>query len=41
MEFGIFDHLDRNGLPLAAFYEMRLKLVEAYDRGGFRSYHIA
>ncbi len=41
MEFGIFDHVDRNGLPLAQFYEMRLKLVEAYDRGGFRSYHIA
>src|SRR5579863_6347382 len=41
LEFGIFDHLDRNGLPLAAFYAMRLTLVEAYDRGGFRSYHIA
>ncbi len=41
MEFGIFDHVDRNGLPLAEFYESRLKIVEAYDRGGFRSYHIA
>ncbi len=41
MEFGIFDHVDRNGLPLEQFYEMRLALVEAYDRLGFRSYHIA
>jgi alkanesulfonate monooxygenase SsuD/methylene tetrahydromethanopterin reductase-like flavin-dependent oxidoreductase (luciferase family) len=41
MEFGIFDHVDRNGLPLAEFYEMRFKIAEAYDRGGFRSYHIA
>ncbi len=41
MEFGIFDHVDRNGLPLEQFYEMRLQLAEAYDRLGFRSYHIA
>jgi alkanesulfonate monooxygenase SsuD/methylene tetrahydromethanopterin reductase-like flavin-dependent oxidoreductase (luciferase family) len=41
MEFGIFDHVDRSGLPLAAFYEMRLKLCALYDRGGFRSYHVA
>jgi alkanesulfonate monooxygenase SsuD/methylene tetrahydromethanopterin reductase-like flavin-dependent oxidoreductase (luciferase family) len=41
MEFGIFDHLDRNSLPLAAFYEQRLKLTEAYDRAGFYSYHLA
>ncbi len=41
MEFGIFDHVDRNGLALPEFYEMRLQLAEAYDRLGFRSYHIA
>jgi alkanesulfonate monooxygenase SsuD/methylene tetrahydromethanopterin reductase-like flavin-dependent oxidoreductase (luciferase family) len=41
MEFGIFDHLDRNDLPLAEFYEQRLKFAEAYDRTGFYSYHIA
>ena len=41
MQFGIFDHLDRNGLPLAAYYEQRLKLIEAYDRAGFYSYHLA
>lgn len=29
MEFGIFDHLDRSAVPLAEFYESRLKLAEA------------
>ena len=33
MEFGVFDHLDRDGQPLAAFYESRLRLIEAYDAG--------
>src|SRR5215472_15186191 len=41
MEFGIFDHLDRSDAPLAEFYESRLKLAEAYDRGGFFCYHVA
>src|SRR6476659_163567 len=41
MDFGIFDHVDRSGLPLADFYEQRLKIVEAYDRGGFYAYHVA
>src|SRR5258708_21499059 len=41
MKFGIFDHLDRNDLPLRDFYEQRLTIVEAYDRGGFYSYHTA
>jgi alkanesulfonate monooxygenase SsuD/methylene tetrahydromethanopterin reductase-like flavin-dependent oxidoreductase (luciferase family) len=41
MDFGIFDHLDRSDLPLAQFYEGRLKLAEAYDRGGFFCYHVA
>jgi alkanesulfonate monooxygenase SsuD/methylene tetrahydromethanopterin reductase-like flavin-dependent oxidoreductase (luciferase family) len=41
MEFGIFDHLDRNDLPLQEFYEARLKLIEAYDRAGFYAYHVA
>ena len=31
MKFGVFDHLDRNDLPLQAFYAERLKIVEAYD----------
>src|ERR1700740_388758 len=41
MEFGIFDHLDRYGGPLADYYEDRLKIAEAYDRAGFYAYHLA
>jgi alkanesulfonate monooxygenase SsuD/methylene tetrahydromethanopterin reductase-like flavin-dependent oxidoreductase (luciferase family) len=41
MKFGIFDHVDRNDLPLTEYYEARLKVVETYDRLGFRAYHIA
>ncbi|MGH6670593.1 MAG: LLM class flavin-dependent oxidoreductase [Xanthobacteraceae bacterium] len=41
MEFGIFDHLDRNGATLPDFYEQRLKIAEAYDRAGFYAYHLA
>src|SRR5215470_4854310 len=41
MDFGIFDHLDRNDLPLADYYEERLQLVEAYDAAGFHAYHLA
>ena len=41
LQFGVFDHLDANGIPLADLFETRLKLVEQYDQAGFRSYHIA
>jgi alkanesulfonate monooxygenase SsuD/methylene tetrahydromethanopterin reductase-like flavin-dependent oxidoreductase (luciferase family) len=41
MDFGIFDHLDRYDIPLQQYYEDRLKLIEAYDRGGFYCYHLA
>jgi alkanesulfonate monooxygenase SsuD/methylene tetrahydromethanopterin reductase-like flavin-dependent oxidoreductase (luciferase family) len=41
MKFGVFDHLDRNDLPLREFYAQRLDIVEAYDRRGFYSYHTA
>jgi alkanesulfonate monooxygenase SsuD/methylene tetrahydromethanopterin reductase-like flavin-dependent oxidoreductase (luciferase family) len=41
LAFGVFDHLDSSGLPLAEFYENRLKLAEAYDRLGFYGYHVA
>ncbi len=41
MRFGIFDHLDDSGQPLAKHFESRLKLVEAYDRAGFYGYHLA
>ncbi len=39
--FGVFDHVDKNDLPLADFYEARLKIAEAYDREGFFAYHCA
>ncbi|HXP93365.1 MAG TPA: LLM class flavin-dependent oxidoreductase [Candidatus Binatia bacterium] len=41
IRFGVFDHLDRNALPLADFYQQRLELVELYDRAGFYGYHVA
>jgi alkanesulfonate monooxygenase SsuD/methylene tetrahydromethanopterin reductase-like flavin-dependent oxidoreductase (luciferase family) len=41
LEFGVFDHLDRNDLPLSDFYEQRLKVIEAFDRHGFYAYHLA
>ncbi|HEY5348729.1 MAG TPA: LLM class flavin-dependent oxidoreductase [Candidatus Lustribacter sp.] len=41
MQFGVFDHLDRNDLALPDFYEARLQLIERYDRAGFWGYHLA
>lgn len=41
LEFGVFDHLDRNDLPLRDYYEERLKVIEAFDRFGFHAYHVA
>ncbi|MSQ71834.1 MAG: LLM class flavin-dependent oxidoreductase [Betaproteobacteria bacterium] len=41
MKFGVFDHIDANGLPLAELYENRLKLIEAYERIGIHAYHLA
>src|SRR6202521_2273583 len=41
MKFGVFDHVDRADLPLGEHYENRLKLIEAYDRLGIRTYHLA
>jgi alkanesulfonate monooxygenase SsuD/methylene tetrahydromethanopterin reductase-like flavin-dependent oxidoreductase (luciferase family) len=41
MKFGVFDHMDRNALPLGQQYEDRLKLIEGYERAGFHCYHLA
>ena len=41
MKFGIMDHLDASGLATADQYGMRLDLLEAADRLGFYSYHVA
>jgi len=41
LDFGIFDHLDRNDLALHDLYEQRLKVIELFDRFGFYAYHVA
>jgi alkanesulfonate monooxygenase SsuD/methylene tetrahydromethanopterin reductase-like flavin-dependent oxidoreductase (luciferase family) len=41
LEIGVFDHLDRNDLPLRELYEQRLKIIESFDRSGFYAYHVA
>ncbi|MEO5706785.1 MAG: LLM class flavin-dependent oxidoreductase [Alteraurantiacibacter sp.] len=41
MKFGIFDHVDDSGLPLAAHMAARLEMVAAYDAAGFHAYHVA
>jgi alkanesulfonate monooxygenase SsuD/methylene tetrahydromethanopterin reductase-like flavin-dependent oxidoreductase (luciferase family) len=41
VNFGVFDHIDRNQSPLREAYEARLKTIESYDRHGFHAYHFA
>ena len=41
LEFGVFDHVDRDSRPLSRFYEERLRLIEAYDAAGIHGYHCA
>ncbi len=41
MEFGVFDHVDANGLPLHEYYDSRIEFVQLLDELGFRSYHVA
>jgi alkanesulfonate monooxygenase SsuD/methylene tetrahydromethanopterin reductase-like flavin-dependent oxidoreductase (luciferase family) len=41
VQFGVFDHIDRNQLPLREAYEARLRIIESYDRNGFYAYHFA
>jgi alkanesulfonate monooxygenase SsuD/methylene tetrahydromethanopterin reductase-like flavin-dependent oxidoreductase (luciferase family) len=41
MQFGVFDHLDRDAQPLGDFYRARLAIIEHYDRLGFYAYHLA
>ena len=41
MEFGVFDHLDKNDRPLARYYAERLEVIAAYERAGFHAYHVA
>jgi len=41
MKFGVFDHVDDSGLPLAEHLEARIRMAEAYDALGFHCYHVA
>src|SRR6266566_3143287 len=41
MQFGIFDQNDRGRYEPGEQYENRLRLIEFYDRAGFRSYHMS
>jgi alkanesulfonate monooxygenase SsuD/methylene tetrahydromethanopterin reductase-like flavin-dependent oxidoreductase (luciferase family) len=41
MQFGVFDHMDASGEPLAELFENRLRLAEAYDRIGLYALHVA
>ena len=41
LKFGVFDHLDADGLPLGEMLEKRLKLLELMDRENFYGFHMA
>jgi alkanesulfonate monooxygenase SsuD/methylene tetrahydromethanopterin reductase-like flavin-dependent oxidoreductase (luciferase family) len=41
MQFGVFDQNDQGPYPLHQQYENRLRLIEFYDRAGFRAYHMS
>src|SRR5437773_10290148 len=41
MEFGVFDHLDLGDSPHERFHRERREIIEAYERAGFYSYHVA
>lgn len=41
VSFGIFDHVDRGEEPVGVLYENRLRLIEAADAAGFRTWHVA
>jgi alkanesulfonate monooxygenase SsuD/methylene tetrahydromethanopterin reductase-like flavin-dependent oxidoreductase (luciferase family) len=41
LQFGLFDHLDHNGTPLAEQLEDRLKLIGVLEAEGYYAYHLA
>lgn len=41
MKVGLFDHVERNDLPLATQFEERLRYVAMADQLGFYCYHVA
>ncbi|HTM95978.1 MAG TPA: LLM class flavin-dependent oxidoreductase [Croceibacterium sp.] len=40
MRFGVFDHIDANGMPVGEQYAQRLRLVERYEALGYYCYHL-
>lgn len=40
MHFGIFDHIDANGMAIGEQYAQRLRLIELYEKLGFYCYHL-
>lgn len=41
MKFGLFDHVDRNNLPLAQQFDERIEYVKLAEKLGFCNYHVA
>ena len=41
MKFGVFDHVDKSGRPLAEQFAQRVEYVAAADHLGFYCYHVA
>jgi len=41
VDIGVFDHLDLGAQAVERYYRERLEIVAAYERAGFRSYHVA
>ena len=41
MQFGIFDHVDRNDRPLAKQLDERIEYINAAEDAGFYAYHVA
>lgn len=41
MQFGLFDHVDRNDLTLTQLFDERIEYVTLADKLGFSSYHVA
>jgi alkanesulfonate monooxygenase SsuD/methylene tetrahydromethanopterin reductase-like flavin-dependent oxidoreductase (luciferase family) len=40
MKFGVFDHIDANGMAVGEQYAQRLRLIERYEALGFYAYHL-
>jgi alkanesulfonate monooxygenase SsuD/methylene tetrahydromethanopterin reductase-like flavin-dependent oxidoreductase (luciferase family) len=41
VKFGVFDHIDANGMAIETQYAQRLALVERYEALGYHCYHLA